>query len=373
MSVLRTVLVAVVLLLGSVLALWGLGVLELPAPLLGREAAAARSRSEDLFALAKGGDPGAVALALEEGAPVSARDAFGQTPLMYAASAGDSPEVLEVLLEAGAELNAQTDAGWTALMYAARDAPDLDVPLWLMNAGADPTLRNSDGQSAADLARENPAMSTALFARLQELSDGPFDPAWPSGYMVPVEGATVSSRINHLPGAPRAYRNGTHEGFDFYAGSVSVPIEYGTPVRAVAPGTVIRADHDYVENDVAAYEAIIEAARRSLNTPAELLDQLRGRQVWVEHAGGFVSRYAHLSSVADAVQVGARVAQGEVVAATGNSGTLEAAQNTQADPHPHVEIWRDGTYLGKDLSPEAIYALAGQVFGEEARPPYFGE
>ncbi len=368
----RIILIVLVILLGGAFALWQFEVLELPF-LPSRTEVSQRGPTQDLFALARAGNAEAVRAKLAEGANLEARDQYGQTPLMYAAGAGTGTAALDALLKADADINAQTDAGWTALMYAARDAEDLAVPLFLMNAGADPTLKNSDNQSAADLTQENVAMTTALFARLQELSDGPFDRSWPSGYTVPVEGATISSRASHLPGAARPYRNGTHEGFDFYAGSVSVPIEYGTPIRAVAAGTVLRADHGYLEHTPEEYEQLIETATRTLNTPAEILDQLRGRQVEIAHAGGFISRYAHLSGIPESLAVGSVVQQGDIIGATGNSGTLEAAQNTQDDPHPHVEIWRDDSYLGKNMPPEQIYDLAGQVFGEEARPPYFGE
>ena len=368
---LLAVLALVALLGGTAYGLWAFDIIDLP--FVTQQEAKADAPTTDLFNLVKTGDAAAVREKLVAGANINARDQYGQTPLMYAASESNNAEVISALLGSGAELNAQTDTGWTALMYAARDADNLAVPLYLMNAGADPTLRNSEGQSAADLARSNIAMSTALFGRLEALSSGPFDPKWPSAYVVPVEGATLSSRESHLPGAPRAYRNGTHEGFDFYSGSVSVPIEYGTPINAVADGVVVRADHDYIENTVDTYNQIIEAAKRSLNTPPDILDKLRGRQVWVEHAGGFISRYAHLSAIPDNIIVGTRVAQGDVVGETGNSGTLEAAQQTQDDPHPHVEIWHDDVYLGKGMEPDQIYTLAGQVFGERALPPFRGE
>jgi murein DD-endopeptidase MepM/ murein hydrolase activator NlpD len=85
-----------------------------------------------------------------------------------------------------------------------------------------------------------------------------------------------------------------------------------------------------------------------------------------------VSRYAHLASIPAEVVVGARVVQGQVIGATGNSGTLEAAEGTQDDPHPHVEIWREDAYLGQGLDPEEIFALAGQLFGQAALPPRWG-
>src|SRR5699024_8164733 len=144
-----------------------------------------------------------------------------------------------------------------------------------------------------------------------------------------------------LPGAPRPYRNGVHEGFDFYDGTVSVNIGYGTPISAVADGVVIRADHDYEDPSLADYEAMIAEAARALDTPPEILDALRGRQVWIRHAGGFVSRYARLAAVAEAAQEGATVRQGDIIGTTGNSGTIEAAQGTRDDPHPHVEVWSE--------------------------------
>jgi murein DD-endopeptidase MepM/ murein hydrolase activator NlpD len=347
-------------------------VVDLPAmalSLINRDGQPQTSKQDtNLFNLVKTDDLANVQAAITAGANVNAADEYGQTPLMYAASSSQNADILAELLKAGANLNAQTTSGWTALMYAARDTKNFDTAILLMNAGADPSLKNSDGQSAADLARSNPGMTTALFERLNELANGPFNPAWPSGYTVPVEGATISSRPNHWPGAPRAYRNGTHEGFDFYGGTVAVAVEYGTPIRAVATGTVIRSDLDYVEMTLDEYNQVIEVSKRSLNTPPEMLDKLRGRQVWVEHVGGYVSRYAHLAAIPSTLAVGAKVKQGDIVGETGNSGTLEAANKTQDDPHPHVEIWKGDDYLGHNLETQQIFELAKQVFGAKAMP-----
>lgn len=325
----------------------------------------------DLFELLGGGEIAAALERVEAGADVNFRDADGQTPLMAALRAGADVEALAHLLAAGADVNARTPAGLSALGVAATEGTPAQV-VYLLNAGADPTSKDSAGRTPAELAQSNSAVrASGVYPRLLELSEGEFRVGWPSAYLVPVEGATISSRRNHLPGAPRPYRNGTHEGFDFYAGTVSVNIAYGTPVSAVADGVVIRADHGYVEHTLTEYEELIATAARSLDTPPEVLDGLRGRQVWLEHAGGFVSRYAHLAAVAEGVTVGAHVKQGEVIGTTGNSGTIEAAEGTQDDPHPHVEIWRgDDTYLGAGLEPEETWALAGQVFGSAALPPY---
>lgn len=326
-----------------------------------------------LAALASG-DDAALDAALTAGADLAVLDAEGRPPLHVAARAGRL-DAVAALVDAGADVQWAAADGTTALHLALRHAADPRVPLLLLNAGADPTARDAAGQGVVEHATANAAVrGSGLYPRLRELADAPFVRGWPSGYVSPVPGATVSSRFAHWPNAPRAYRNGTHEGFDFYAGAVSgaTQIAYGTPIVAVADGRVIRADHDYVELSVAAYDGIIEEARRVLTTPPDVLDQLRGRQVWVEHAGGFVSRYAHLADIPVDVQVGTTVAQGQVVGLTGNSGTVEAAEGTQDDPHPHVEIWHGDAYLGQGLEPADIYALAGQVFGLGALPPRWG-
>ena len=134
---------------------------------------------------------------------------------------------------------------------------------------------------------------------------------------------------------------------------------------------VIRADRDYVELDQAGYDALISRAQSTLSTPPEVLDALRGRQVWIRHPGGFVTRYAHLASVAEGIEEGSEVRQGQVIGTTGNSGTLEAVQGTRDGPHPHVELWRgEELYLGQGMEPGAIYAVAAQVFGLESLPPF---
>ncbi len=367
---LRAILVILLLAAAAVVALWQFDVIDLP---FGDGSLASAPQTPDIMEAAAEADAAGLLGALEAGTPVDSRDENGATPLMLAAAGSAGNGILNLLLEAGADVNTADNAGFTPLMYAARDTRLPDTVLLLLNAGADPTVRSANGDSAASLAANNPSVNaTRLLPRLQELTDGPFDPAWPSGYVVPVDGATISSRISHLPGALRAYRNGRHEGFDFYQGTVSVPISYGTPIQAVAAGVVVRADHDYVEMTEAEYGRVIDESRASLSTPPEHLDSLRGMQVWIEHPGGFISRYAHLSDIASGVQVGSAVSQGQTIGATGNSGTLEAVLLTEDDPHPHVEIWQgDSTYLGAGLEPEQLYQLAGQVFGQASLPAVF--
>lgn len=366
---LRAILVTLLLAAGALVVLWQLDVIDLP---FGQGALGRQPEIPDLLRAAEEGNAQDIMAALSAGTPVNTRDEAGRTALMRAVSGSAGSGTLSLLLEGGADVNSSDAAGMTPLLLAARDSRTADSVLFLLNAGANPTVRSAAGETAADLAAANPAVnSTRLLVRLQELTDHPYNPDWPSGYVVPVDGATISSRASHLPGALRAYRNGRHEGFDFYQGTVSVPISYGTPIQAVAAGTVLRADHGYTEMTQAEYDQVIAESQASLGTPGEHLDRLRGMQVWIEHPGGFVSRYAHLSGIEPAVQVGSAVTQGQVIAATGNSGTLEAALQTEDDPHPHVEIWRaDRLYLGAGMEPAQIYELAAQVFGQAAMPPF---
>lgn len=366
----RRILLLLLLLAAAILAvLWLSGIVAAPWD------AALRQRGPavpDLLAAVRADDPAAVAAALEAGATPGVFTEDGSSALHVAAAEGAAAETVFLLLGAGADLQARNSAGLTPLLSLLKSGSSPDAGLLLLNAGADPGVRTGSGESAAELVAANPSLSGTRFGRrIVELDGAPFDASWPAGYVVPVEGATISSRASHLPGALRAYRNGRHEGFDFYSGTVSVPIGYGTPIRAVAPGRVIRADHGYTEMDLAEYEAVIAEALAAETTPPDLLDRLRGRQVWIEHAGGFVSRYAHLSAIDNLMQEGSAVTQGQTVGLTGNSGTLEAAQQTEDDPHPHVEIWRgSGTFLGAGLEPDEIWQLSAQVFGQEALPPW---
>lgn len=99
-----------------------------------------------------------------------------------------------------------------------------------------------------------------------------------------------SDPMTHLPSM--------HEGIDFVAPS-------GTPILATAPGVVVQSRYN------GAY----------------------GNMVEVEHAEGFVTRYAHLQSMS--VQVGQQVRTGERVGLLGNTGR-------STGPHLHYEVLFQG-------------------------------
>jgi murein DD-endopeptidase MepM/ murein hydrolase activator NlpD len=154
-----------------------------------------------------------------------------------------------------------------------------------------------------------------------------------------------------MPGAPRHYRLGVHEGIDFYGNTVGVRVSRRTPVRAVADGVVVRALVNYEPITAAQADAWAARSRSAGYTPPEVLDYYRGRQVWIDHAGGLISRYAHLDSIEPGIAEGATVTRGQIIAKVGNSGTPASVGSQTEDAHLHLELWIDGHYIGQFLRP----------------------
>ena len=101
-------------------------------------------------------NPRLVTLMLALGAEVNAVDRFGRTALMRAARNGDHRSV-EWLLREGAVVNVGTTKQlWTALMWSARYGT-LRCAELLLDAGADPSLLDSSGHTALDIAIKHDA------------------------------------------------------------------------------------------------------------------------------------------------------------------------------------------------------------------------
>ena len=165
-----------------------------------------------------------------------------------------------------------------------------------------------------------------------------------AGFIVPVGGLEVPTEELYLPNSPRDYRAGYHEGIDF-------TVKAGAPVLAAKAGTILRIDDTFTDWTAEEEQAAFDEARVVGYTPTVTLDRIRGRQVWIDHGGGIVTRYAHLAAVAP-LRVGDAVAQGQVIGAVGSSGYPEGG------PHLHFEIRVGDDFYGDGLRlPQLHYAI----------------
>ena len=183
-----------------------------------------------------------------------------------------------------------------------------------------------------------------------------------TGFSYPIAGACLPSSDNLMPNAPREYRSGIHEGVDFYTGYNCVDVSLNTAVLAVKAGTVTRADNDFVEMTLDELNAILARTQAQGYTDDAALDKFRGRQVWIDHGNGIVTRYAHLAGIADNFVAGARVRAGDVVGFVGDSGTPEAVTDPGLEIHLHWEIRVDDSFLGANLPAAEVRALYERLF-----------
>ena len=154
---------------------------------------------------------------------------------------------------------------------------------------------------------------------------------YPKGWVLPIKGSQLPTAERLLPASPRPYRNGIHEGIDFYV-SNGRALKKGHSVRAVDDGEIIRIDRHY---DTSLLRNLLE--NKDKFTKDESLDIYRGMQVWIGHNDGIVSRYSHLDST-EPLNKGDYVCKGEKIGSAGNSGTPSSLSNPPGAIHLHFEI-----------------------------------
>ena len=194
------------------------------------------------------------------------------------------------------------------------------------------------------------------------------DPENLTGFAPPHEGICLPSRDEVMPNAPRTYRNGFHEGVDFYHGDVCIEITRGLPVRAMYEGVVVRAMHDYLNitpEQVGRLAALTES--QGFSDP-ETLDTYRGRQVWIDHGNGVTTRYYHLDSIEASLAVGVYLRAGAVVGGVGDSGTPESITDPGLELHLHAEVRVGESFLGEGLPPLEVRALYEHLFTPPEAP-----
>jgi murein DD-endopeptidase MepM/ murein hydrolase activator NlpD len=167
-------------------------------------------------------------------------------------------------------------------------------------------------------------------------------------FVSPIEGAEIPADPELMPGALRDYREGVHEGIDFAA-------DEGTPVLAAAAGTVRRADVDFVDWTMEEQDRALSDALARGHTPEATLDRIRGRQVWIDHGKGVMTRYAHLAGVEPLV-AGQRVEAGVPIGKVGSSGL------PQGGPHLHFEVRVGDGFYGDGLSGDTLVRAVSRLF-----------
>ena len=201
-------------------------------------------------------------------------------------------------------------------------------------------------------------------------TNGSFNPDWVKDLklLLPCKNVKLPIKSSRLPNAPRSYRNGTHRGVDFFS-------NWGTDVRAVAPGLVIRADHNYKEYPAKFREKMLRSSGSVGHTPSDIFNNvLLGKAIFLDHGfeliPGFrtISIYAHLSSIDKDIIGGAKVEAGQYIGKTGNSGTKASTLGTRKEAHLHWELIlqkdNEEIYLGKGMTYEKLYSMLLDIFNK---------
>ena len=195
-----------------------------------------------------------------------------------------------------------------------------------------------------------------------------FDPKWIDSLKLslPCDGIPVPKRTMRLPNAPRDYRSGTHRGIDFFA-------NWGTPVKAVADGIIIRSDLYYEEVPADFREGLLEASAQVGHTPSDIFNSiLLGKAVILDHGFGLIpgfrtiTIYAHLSHIEKDLKPGSEVKKGQLIGRSGNTGMRESTLGSRSGSHLHWEmILQSGDreiYLGKGISNPELYEMLSRIF-----------
>ena len=185
-----------------------------------------------------------------------------------------------------------------------RGGPMHLLPLW---RSAEGTLKAQMEQSLQKAQRYDEAMQDMQSRWQKDLGRIDLLPT-----LLPISGDFVVTSGFGFRSDPMTHLPSLHQGIDFVA-------PHGTPILATAPGVVLQADFS------GAY----------------------GNMVDIQHAEGFVTRYAHLQAIQ--VQVGQAIEAQQTVGTLGNTGR-------STGPHLHYEV----IFNGRALHPVKALAAWGR-------------
>lgn len=203
-------------------------------------------------------------------------------------------------------------------------------------------------------------------------TDPPDAENWPTGLTSPIQGATFPLSQDHLPGASDRHGTILDKGFEFFDGLSGRPLSNNQSVVAIADGEIVRIDREYSTEGAALLAFWEDQATEPGFIGEYAFDRLRGRQVWIRHESGQISRYGHLADVHPELKPGDTVEQGTPIGLMGNSGVAPVDGRTQADSRLYFELWSaDGSHhLGKGLSALETHQVIAQLFGPGSLPRY---
>lgn len=178
---------------------------------------------------------------------------------------------------------------------------------------------------------------------------------------LPIAGAGLPRSADYLPNAPRVYRKGVSQGFVFTGADSGVNVPFGTPVLAAADGEIVKLDASFKEATIPEFLKLLTDVKNGASDND--LERLRGRQVWLKHANGTVTRYGHLSKIAAQLSFANPVKRDDVIGFVGNSGTLEGARGSQGNARLLFEVWLSADrFLGEGLKPSEVRVQAAKLF-----------
>jgi len=184
--------------------------------------------------------------------------------------------------------------------------------------------------------------------------------------LIPCIDTKVPDQQLLLPNAPRAYRHGTHRGIDFY-------VNWGSSVRSVADGVVVRAEHGYQEMEADFRLDVLNDTKILGRTPSDIFEHLLlGQAVYIDHGFDLVSGYraitiyAHLSHINSNVRIGSTIRRGQEIGRSGNSGTEDSTQKKKTGAHLHWEMILQNKsgeyYLGQGEKYDVLYPFIKNLF-----------
>jgi len=195
-----------------------------------------------------------------------------------------------------------------------------------------------------------------------------FQPSWVDSLklLLPCDNIPVPKRTKRLPNAARDYRNGIHRGIDFFA-------NWGSPVKAVADGIIVRSDNNYKEFSTDFLETMLMESAKVGDTPSDIFNSvLLGQAVIIDHGfeliSGFrsITIYAHLSHIDKNIYQGAKVKAGQRLGLSGNTGMKESTQGSKAGAHLHWELIlqqdKEEMFLGEGMPNPDLYEMLNRIF-----------